>query len=121
MIEACLVFSFFSGPVCTQLQIAVSAVARAIEADLGAISPGRAAADGGHGRLVEGERAFKHSCVIDSHNEPAVCPTHEPRHMRTRIPYRCEPLTRIISDSHGSQVRSRRLSSLSVPVKYKYR
>ena len=31
----------------------------AIEADLGAISPGRAAADGGHGRLAEGERAFE--------------------------------------------------------------
>ena len=29
----------------------------AIEADLGAISPGRAAAGGGHGRLAEGERA----------------------------------------------------------------
>ena len=31
---------------------------RAIEADLGAISPSRAAAGGGHGRLAEGERAF---------------------------------------------------------------
>ena len=30
---------------------------RAIEADLGAISPGRAAAGGGHGWLAEGERA----------------------------------------------------------------
>ena len=31
---------------------------RAIESDLGAISPGRATAGGGHGRLAEGERAF---------------------------------------------------------------
>ena len=31
---------------------------RAIEADLGAIRPGRAAAGNGHGRLAEGERAF---------------------------------------------------------------
>ena len=30
MIEACLVFSFFFGPVCTQLQIAVSAVASSV-------------------------------------------------------------------------------------------
>ena len=29
-----------------------------IEADLEAFSPGRVAAHGGHGRLVEGERAF---------------------------------------------------------------
>ena len=36
---------------------------RAIEADLGAISPGRAAAGGGHGRLAESERAF---CTIMS-------------------------------------------------------
>ena len=34
---------------------------RVIEADLGAISPGWAAAGGGHGRLAEGERAF---CTI---------------------------------------------------------
>ena len=31
---------------------------RAIEARPGAISPGRAAAGDGHGRLAEGERAF---------------------------------------------------------------
>ena len=44
---------------------------RAIEADLGAISPGRAAAGDGHGRLAEGERAFcTFVCAIYSHNEP---------------------------------------------------
>ena len=31
---------------------------RAIEADLEAIGPGRAAAHGGHGGLTEGEQAF---------------------------------------------------------------
>ena len=37
---------------------AEASACRAIEADLGAISPGRAAAGGGHGGLAEGERAF---------------------------------------------------------------
>ena len=42
----------------------------AIEADLEAFSPGRAADGGGHGGLWKASELFKHSCANDSHNEP---------------------------------------------------
>ena len=60
---------------------------RAIEADyLGAISPGRAAAGGGHGRLAaEGERAFQ-TFMSDILMQRATCTIPLPTTLSPAIP-----------------------------------
>ena len=55
---------FIGALLCSCRSASPTGLGAAIEADLGAISPGRAAAGGGHGRLAEGERAF---CTIMYH------------------------------------------------------
>ena len=52
-------------PVMCLVAVRARSVYNTIEADLGAISPGWAAAGGGHGRLAESERAFR-TCMSDT-------------------------------------------------------
>ena len=106
---------------------------RAIEADLGATSPGRAAAGGGHGRLAEGERElFKHSCgpythttSLTGHRLLSVCsitaqqpteqgttPGREPRSRRPKTVFSAMPrrprYTRLMKKTKNRRAQVRR-------------